>query len=110
MDITDTAAIQRFDPHGQVVMFHRFAHFGYTSELGEQEVMVSVVPRDGAEVSAASIRNHITSRLPKSHVPRFVDVVAEVPRTATGKVEKYRLRERGVSERTDDARLPKGDR
>jgi carnitine-CoA ligase len=30
-------------------------------------------------------------------VPRYVEVVDALPRTATGKVEKYLLRQRGVT-------------
>jgi crotonobetaine/carnitine-CoA ligase len=35
-------------------------------------------------------------------VPRYVDVVAALPRTATAKVEKFRLAERGVTAATWD--------
>jgi crotonobetaine/carnitine-CoA ligase len=30
-------------------------------------------------------------------VPRYVDVLAELPLTPTGKVEKFRLRQRGLT-------------
>ena len=35
-------------------------------------------------------------------VPRYVDVSDEIPKTPTGKMEKYRLRERGVTATTWD--------
>jgi hypothetical protein len=35
-------------------------------------------------------------------VPRYLEFVRELPTTESGKVQKYRLRERGVTERTWD--------
>ena len=37
------------------------------------------------------------TRLPYFAIPRFIDVVADLPRTENGKVQKYKLRERGVT-------------
>jgi carnitine-CoA ligase len=42
------------------------------------------------------------TRLPYFAVPRFVDFVADLPRTENGKVRKYALRERGVTASTWD--------
>ena len=42
------------------------------------------------------------TRLPYFAVPRFVDFVADLPRTENGKVRKYELRERGVTASTWD--------
>ncbi|MBV9433237.1 MAG: hypothetical protein JO137_15555, partial [Hyphomicrobiales bacterium] len=35
-------------------------------------------------------------------VPRFLEFVTELPRTENGKVQKYKLRERGVGPNTWD--------
>ena len=37
------------------------------------------------------------TRLPYFAIPRYVEVVADLPRTENGKVQKFRLRERGVT-------------
>ena len=37
------------------------------------------------------------SRLPRFAIPRYIDVVAELPRTENGKVQKFKLSERGVT-------------
>ena len=34
-------------------------------------------------------------RMPYYSIPRFLDFVTELPRTENGKVQKFRLRERG---------------
>jgi crotonobetaine/carnitine-CoA ligase len=41
-------------------------------------------------------------RLPYFAVPRFLEYVTELPTTESGKVQKYKLRERGVSPATWD--------
>ena len=35
-------------------------------------------------------------------VPRYVDFIDEIPKTPTGKMEKYKLREQGVTVTTWD--------
>jgi crotonobetaine/carnitine-CoA ligase len=72
------------------------------SELGEDEVLACVVARDGAELDPVELVRFCEPRLPYFAIPRYVEVLPELPLTASGKVEKYRLRERGVSEATWD--------
>jgi crotonobetaine/carnitine-CoA ligase len=81
------------------------AAYGVPSELGEEEIMVTVVPQPGAAPSAAELRAWCTGRLPRFAIPRFIDFAAELPLTATGKVEKYKLKARGVTATTDDSRI-----
>lgn len=72
---------------------------GVPSELGEEEVMAFVV---GA-VEPEELLRSCEPRLPYFAVPRYVEVVRELPLTPTGKIEKYKLRERGVGNETWDA-------
>jgi fatty-acyl-CoA synthase len=51
-----------------------------------------VRPRDGAAVDAAGLREFLLPRLAKYKIPVHVDVVAELPRTGSGKVLKPALR------------------
>lgn len=78
------------------------AVFPVRSELAEDEVMAAVVPKPGAAVSEIDLLRHCEPLLPRFAVPRFVELVAELPRTENGKVQKFRLRERGVGPRTWD--------
>jgi benzoate-CoA ligase family protein len=55
-----------------------------------------VVLREGHTVSdglAEEIRSSVRSRLPSHKVPRAVHFVGELPKTATGKIQRFRLRE-----------------
>lgn len=79
------------------------AAFGVPSELTEDEVMVAVVPRVGRALEPEQLIGFCRTRLARHMVPRFVDIVDDLPRTPTEKVEKRALRERGVGPATWDA-------
>jgi carnitine-CoA ligase len=72
------------------------------SELGEDEVMACVVPREGAELDPAALIAFCEPRIAAFAVPRYVQVLPELPLTANGKVQKALLRERGVTADTWD--------
>jgi crotonobetaine/carnitine-CoA ligase len=78
------------------------AAFGVPSELGEDEVMVLVVPRAGAALAPQEIVRHAAEHLAYFMVPRFVEIVGEVPRTGTHRAQKAELKKRGVTASTWD--------
>lgn len=78
------------------------AVYPVNSELGEDEVMAAIGLRLGRPIDPAAIMRHCETRLPYFAIPRFLDFVTELPRTENGKVQKYKLRERGISDRTWD--------
>ena len=62
--------------------------------LGER-VCVFVVLNDGHELDVSGVREHFTEAgLARQKTPEVVHVVADLPRTASGKVQKQPLRER----------------
>jgi crotonobetaine/carnitine-CoA ligase len=62
------------------------------SELGEDEILVAVVPRPGQTVTADEIADWSRKHLAAQKVPRFVAIVEELPHTPTHKVLKAKLR------------------
>jgi fatty-acyl-CoA synthase len=52
-----------------------------------------VVPRAGAHVSESGVLAHLDDRLARYKIPKLVEFVAELPRNASGKILKSRLRE-----------------
>ena len=78
------------------------AVFAVRSELAEDEVMAALIARPGHAVDAADLWRHCDERLPRFAVPRYLDVLDELPRTENGKVQKFKLRERGVAPATLD--------
>lgn len=69
---------------------------------GEDEVMACVVLNEGAEVSFEALIAWCDARMPAFMVPRYIEVIPQLPRTATEKVQKKVLRERGVTPNTWD--------
>jgi len=76
------------------------AVIGVPSEFGEDEVMAIIAPVEGAQIDMEELTAFLTRRLPHFMTPRYIRVMPELPRTPTQKVEKYILREQGL---TDDA-------
>jgi crotonobetaine/carnitine-CoA ligase len=62
------------------------------SELGEDDILVAVVLRPGASLTAADIAAWCRERLAPIKVPRYVAFVEALPKTPTHRVEKYKLR------------------
>jgi crotonobetaine/carnitine-CoA ligase len=73
------------------------------AELAEDEVMASIVLDPELSVDPAQLLKHCESQLPYYAVPRYYRIVAELPKTATAKVQKSALREIGIDELTWDA-------
>ncbi|KQB83088.1 condensation domain-containing protein [Corynebacterium oculi] len=65
-----------------------------------------VVPEAGAKPSPEAVRAHAAARLPGAVVPGRVELLAELPTTVSGKVDRKRLR--ALAE--DEAKTPAGDR
>jgi crotonobetaine/carnitine-CoA ligase len=78
------------------------AAYGVPSELTEDDVMVAVVLRPGIELEHSALTEFCAERMARHMVPRYVDFVADLPRTPTEKVVKEALRARGVTPTTWD--------
>lgn len=72
------------------------------SELGEDEVLVIIVPRPGADLDPAQLVEYLVPRMAHFMVPRYIRVIAELPKTPTQKVQKHLLRGEGVTADTWD--------
>jgi len=53
-----------------------------------------VVCKDGQSVSEDELKAFVKERLAPYKYPRFIEFVDELPKTATGKIQRFRLRER----------------
>ncbi|HLY87739.1 MAG TPA: AMP-binding protein [Acetobacteraceae bacterium] len=63
------------------------------SRLGERGCAF-IVPRDGSRVDLAAVQAYLgEAKMAKQFWPERVEVVAELPRTASGKIQKFKLRE-----------------
>lgn len=72
------------------------------SELGEDDVMACVVPRAGERIDPVELMRFCEPRLAYFAIPRYVDLLDELPLTENGKIRKLMLRERGITSTTWD--------
>jgi len=90
----------------QVLMSHpeiaTAAVFPVRSELAEDEVMTAIVRRPGSTLGEVDLIRFCEPRMPYFAVPRFVEFCDALPATENGKIQKYKLRERGISGQTWD--------
>jgi crotonobetaine/carnitine-CoA ligase len=64
---------------------------GIASELTEEEIKAFVVAAPGAPLDLAALRDFAAERLSAFKVPRFWQVIDELPRTPTARIAKHRL-------------------
>jgi crotonobetaine/carnitine-CoA ligase len=79
------------------------AAFGVPSELMEEEVKVCVVLKPGGRLAPAELLDWCRDRMARHMLPRYLEFLDSLPLTPTAKVEKYRLREAGITPGTWDA-------
>ncbi|KAJ1833449.1 hypothetical protein LPJ73_007897, partial [Coemansia sp. RSA 2703] len=62
--------------------------FAVADEMYGQEVYAAVVPERGAELTEQQVREFMAQHVAKFKVPKRVFVAQELPRTATGKIQR----------------------
>jgi carnitine-CoA ligase len=72
------------------------------SELGEDEVKICVVLKPGATLVPEELIAYCDKRMPYFAVPRFVEFLEGLPKTPTERVEKYKLKQAGITANTWD--------
>jgi fatty-acyl-CoA synthase len=71
---------------------------GVPDERFGEELMAWVVCRGGAELDRDAVAEYCQGKIARFKVPRYVQCVSEFPMTITGKVQKFKLRERAIEE------------
>lgn len=78
------------------------AAYPVPSELTEDDVMVAVIPRPGHVISFQDLVNFCADHMAPYMVPRYIEIVDDLPRTPTSKISKAALVERGITASTFD--------
>ncbi|PRG94066.1 ATP-dependent acyl-CoA ligase [Burkholderia multivorans] len=81
------------------------AVFAVKSTLAEDEVMAVIGLRDGEALEPLDLIRYCEPRLPYFAVPRYLDFEQELPKTENGKIQKFKLRETGVTATTWDLEM-----
>ena len=63
-----------------------------------EELMAWIIPRGGASLDREAVAEYCRGKIAHYKVPRYVECVSEFPLTVTGKVMKFKLRERAMGE------------
>jgi crotonobetaine/carnitine-CoA ligase len=72
------------------------------SPVGEEDVKACLVLAPDAELDPIEFMDFCGEKLPFFAVPRYLEFVDELPRNATGRILKFRLRDDPVNARTWD--------
>ncbi len=80
------------------------AAFGIPSKeiASEDELKLNVVLHEGTSLTAEALCEFINQNAPHYFVPRYLEFVEALPYTPTNKVQKFPLREAGITARTWD--------
>jgi fatty-acyl-CoA synthase len=66
---------------------------GVPDEVYGEEVMAWIIPKKGEILSAQEIKDYCSGRISRHKIPRFIEFIDSYPMTASGKIQKYKLRE-----------------
>lgn len=67
------------------------------SDLGEDDILVVVALKPGVGFDHAELLDFCAARMPYFCVPRYLEVLDEIPKNVIGRVRKDLLRQRGLS-------------
>lgn len=58
-----------------------------------EELMAWIIPKEGANLTEENIKSFCKGKISHHKIPKYIELTEEYPMTASGKVQKYRLRE-----------------
>jgi fatty-acyl-CoA synthase len=70
---------------------------GIASAKYGEEVGAFVICKDGASIGEQDVRDFCRGKISRFKVPKYVFFVSSYPMTASGKIQKYKLREQGAA-------------
>jgi crotonobetaine/carnitine-CoA ligase len=72
------------------------------SDLAEDEVKICVVLQPGESLDYEELINYAKDRMPYFAVPRYVEFMDKLPKTPTERIQKYILKQAGITDVTWD--------
>lgn len=75
------------------------------SSLGEDEVKVVIAPREGVKLEFSEIMKFCEEKMPRFMIPRYIELLPEIPKLPNEKVDKERLKKEGLTPDTWDVEV-----
>jgi fatty-acyl-CoA synthase len=76
-----------------MMMQKSMAFFGVPDKRYGEEILASIVLKEGASVTVQEMTDYIKASMARHKVPRYIEFVDGFPMNAAGKVLKYKIRE-----------------
>lgn len=68
-----------------------------SKEYGE-EILACIILKDGETATEQEIKDYVKSHMARHKTPKYVKFVESYPMTASGKIQKYKIREAAIEE------------
>lgn len=94
--------VSPFEVEGALLAHDSVLEAAVVGQLDEQQLIkpkAYIVLKQGVAVSAAlveALQQHVKSRLAPYKYPRWIEFIDELPKTATGKIQRFKLRARSA--------------
>ena len=63
-----------------------------------EELMAWVILKEGEKLNAEELKAYCTGKISRHKIPRYIEFTKEYPMTASGKIQKFKLRELSVEQ------------
>lgn len=71
---------------------------GVPSQQYGEEIMACIILKDGCSVCEDDIKESVRKNMSRHKVPKYIKILESFPMTASGKIQKYKLRELAIEE------------
>jgi fatty-acyl-CoA synthase len=69
---------------------------GVPDKVYGEEICACIIPKEGMEIDEAEIKEYVRENMARHKVPKYIWLMDSFPMTASGKIQKYKLREKAV--------------
>ena len=73
--------------------------FGVPDEKYGEEIAAAIIKKEDSSLTEEDVKEYCRENIARYKVPKYVDFVEEYPMTASGKIQKFKLREATVERR-----------
>ncbi|MHB8962890.1 MAG: AMP-binding protein [Saccharofermentanales bacterium] len=63
-----------------------------------EEILAVIILKDGSDLTESGVREYVKSHMSKHKTPKYIKFTDSFPMTASGKVQKYKIRDMAVEE------------